>query len=185
MKRCSKCGVEKDLNKFGKLVRSKDGLKSACKICRNVDAKEYHKANKEKVAVTSKVYRDNNKEKEATRHKLYSEANKEKISENGKKHYQANPDKYYANNAKRRAAKLERIVSYANLKAIKDIYSDCVEINLAAKIAGCNEKFVVDHIIPLQGENVSGLHVENNLQIITATENLIKSNKFEQKGENI
>jgi 5-methylcytosine-specific restriction endonuclease McrA len=36
---------------------------------------------------------------------------------------------------------------------------------------------VVDHIVPLQGENVTGLHVEYNLQIITRAENTIKGNQ--------
>ena len=68
---------------------------------------------------------------------------------------------------KRRAAKLERTPPWVDHDAIKKIYENCPP------------GYHVDHIVPLQGTRVSGLHVPKNLQYLPATENLRKSNKFE------
>lgn len=69
--------------------------------------------------------------------------------------------------AKYRAKKYSASPLWANNKAIIKIYDECPK------------GFHVDHIIPLQGKNVTGLHVENNLQYLPAFDNRSKSNNFE------
>ena len=74
--------------------------------------------------------------------------------------------KHAARESIRRANKIQRTPKWADLERIRLIYLDCPE------------GYHVDHIIPLQGELVSGLHVPENLQYLTAGENLRKSNKY-------
>ena len=71
-----------------------------------------------------------------------------------------------SHNAKRRASKLQRTVPWADLKAIKQFYINCPK------------GYHVDHIVPLQGVNISGLHVLNNLQYLTKSQNSSKGNKW-------
>lgn len=73
---------------------------------------------------------------------------------------------YRARARKYNLAKAKRVPSWADLEKIKQIYVECPK------------GFHVDHIIPLQGELVSGLHVENNLQYLLPQDNLSKSNKY-------
>ena len=78
-----------------------------------------------------------------------------------------------AEGAKRRAAKIQQSPTWADQKEIKEIYKEAVLITKATGI-----KHEVDHIVPLRGKNVRGLHVASNLRIITASENRKKSNKL-------
>jgi hypothetical protein len=82
-------------------------------------------------------------------------------------HYNNNKEQYVANRARRRARELNALPSWADLDAIAEFYR--------VKPEG----FHVDHIIPLQGKLVCGLHTLNNLQYLTAFDNKSKSNKFE------
>jgi excisionase family DNA binding protein len=67
-----------------------------------------------------------------------------------------------------------RMAPWADAKAIRAIYADAQRMTRET-----GQPHHVDHVIPLQGEFVSGLHVHNNLQILTGTENSRKRNKFE------
>lgn len=92
----------------------------------------------------------------------YTEANRLR----SKKHYIYNKHYYILKSSKRRRLLYRAMPLWADLLKLKEIYTNCPE--------GCH----VDHIIPLQGKLVSGLHVESNLQYLSAKDNLIKGNKF-------
>ena len=122
----------------------------------------------------SKQYYENNKEKILKMHEEYDKQHPDAHLQATKKYYENNQHVRLAQNAKRRANLLQRIPLWADHDKIKAIYE---EAKYLESLDGIPRH--VDHIIPLCGENVSGLHVHTNLQILTADENMKKSNKFE------
>lgn len=74
--------------------------------------------------------------------------------------------------AARRAGLGKATPPWADRRAIKAIYADCM-----ARTQATGVPHEVDHIVPLKGEMVSGLHVHWNLRVITATANREKSNR--------
>jgi len=89
---------------------------------------------------------------------------------------QNNRDKSNAKEAKYRASKSRRMphwITEDHMKAIRSIYSQAKEMTQQTGIV-----HHVDHIVPLRGVNVSGLHVPWNLQILSMSENCSKSNRF-------
>lgn len=106
------------------------------------------------------------KDCDSARKHIYYESNKEKCNTASRNHYILNKEKYIAKNAKRRAIEIQAIPLWADLEKIEIFYINRPD--------GCH----VDHIIPLNSPLVCGLHVIDNLQYLTKTDNLKKSNKF-------
>lgn len=94
-------------------------------------------------------------------------ADPEKSKESHKKWRQANKDKTRLKSANERAVRLQRLPAWADRALIKEFYLNCPD------------GYHVDHIIPLRGKLVSGLHTIGNLQYLPAKENISKGNKFE------
>lgn len=154
-------------------------------------AKAYREANKEKIAAKEKEYRQANKEKIAERTKKYRQENLEKVTDMQKRYLKNNADKvlarqkrYRENNKplraalerKRQASKICRTPAW--LTESDKLRINCLYQLAAMRTRESGQEWNVDHIIPLRGKNVSGLHVPSNLRVITAVENRQKYNNF-------
>lgn len=172
MKTCTKCKISKDITEFGKHMVGKNGLRPRCKVCRRADGKAYRSANPEKVKASQKAYVKANPEKRKATCKAYREDNPEKVRASDKSWYASNPDKVNALTSKRRATKLNATPPWADLNKIAVLYKKAKELE---SITGL--KYHVDHVVPLRGATVCGLHVWENLQILEASLNISKGNR--------
>lgn len=93
MKKCKKCGIEKELTEFYKEKTTRDGFQTSCKMCHAEKEKEYYKNNKEQIAKRKKEYYKRNKERLLERQREYNKNNEEQKKECDKKYYENNKEK--------------------------------------------------------------------------------------------
>ena len=152
------------------------------KIKQRARQKKYAEKHKEKVKAAIKKWNSENKDKLNEASKNWYNRNKDsqefkdKNSKKTREWSAKNPDKVIEQSARKRATKLQRMPSW-----LTD--DDKWIISEFYRLAKDRTKFHgfewhVDHIIPLRGKNVSGLHVPSNLQVVEKQINLTKSNKF-------
>ena len=196
-KKCTGCKSEKPFSDFPKMARTKSGLNPRCKECVNKKNRDYYSAlpeekkqyladrklewsrsNPEKRAEEGRRYRakESAKEKAAERQKRFRRENPEASRLSGDQYRRRNLGKFAAKEAARRADIARRSLGGSFLKDIESFYIK------AAAMSEQGVSYHVDHIVPLRGETVSGLHVPWNLQVITAAENLAKSNHFKEEA---
>ena len=159
MKKCSTCKIFKETGMFGNSSGLKDGLRSQCKECESKTYKKYYTENRQKCINKTRKYRENNRKECLDRTKKWAKNN---------------PAKKNAIRAKYRAVKLNAALEGFD-KEIEEVYQMAKDLQWLSE-----EALHVDHIVPLQGKTVCGLHVPWNLQIITASKNQSKSNKLIQ-----
>lgn len=185
---CSTCNLEKSLDSFYKRNRKSDKYRSECIECGKSKAVEFDKQNPGSRKERLSKWRVENKEHFAKVKKVWASKNKDKIKAATTARLLKDPDyynkrnrHYYKNNKsymlwksrKYKSDVKQALPPWANIKAIADIYRTCTEISKNTGV-----KHHVDHIVPLKGKTVCGLHVENNLRVITAEENFSKSAKL-------
>jgi hypothetical protein len=191
MKLCTCCGVEKPLSEFYKRVDSPDGYRNDCKECKKQAVIKQYYANHDKGKLRLKIAHAN---KLGDNPNWYAE-NYAKI----KGASLAASKAYYAGNAEERKAK-QRAWSKVNrgtANALSKRYKlkkrnatpawlsefDLLAMKCKYQVAAMLNKhgvepWHVDHIVPIRGKDVCGLHVPWNLQVIPAKDNLSKGNRI-------
>ena len=195
-KKCTNCGEVKDLSLFSKRVASKDGFQSVCNSCKSeyrarnrgrilASAAEYRRTHKEEIAKGIKDWESRNPEKVKERWRRYEMNKKDHRRELRLKRYEENKleirkkAKEYIARDKEKWKAISRYHS-AMRKAL--VRGQKIANSYDAEIKEIYEKrpvgFEVDHIVPLKGNGVCGLHVPWNLQYLPAIENRKKSNRY-------
>lgn len=173
---CKKCVTLKNSDEFSKDRSSKSGLKGSCKACCSIAAKKWQSENREKLNEYRKDWRERNWSKNSDAKKESYARNRKNCLSRARKWQSANKEKEYARHSAKRAARLKAVPNWLS-ELDKWIISEIYNLSmLRTKITGI--KWHVDHIVPLQGNGVCGLHVPWNLRVIPAKENLAKGNKI-------
>ena len=175
MKLCRKCNrtLPATTEYFSVNRRIKCGLNSACKECDKARVAKHQKENPEIVAARQRKYRKENCDEINERRRNDNEENREKYREYEITKRKNNPEYHKDKSLKRHRDVKQATPSWADTDAIDKIYNEAKRVKEET-----GEDYTVDHIIPLNGENVCGLHVDYNLQLITRSENSKKSNAY-------
>jgi hypothetical protein len=197
-KTCTKCGEKKLIDLFYKRSDQVGKYASHCKACKR--AKDNAHASKPEIKALRAEYAKKRRADPVSRQKdhqtkaIYHRTDeyRAKKREEGRirrsdpkeverqraydlKRAKENPAYFSQKTRYRKAKKLQRTPSWLNSGhwfEMESIYKYC------AALRSIGFDYEVDHIVPLQGKNVSGLHVPWNLQLLTASENASKGNRF-------
>lgn len=134
---------------------------------------------REKARARQHAYRANNLDKSRMAVRAWQDNNREKTREIAKNWQRRNPQKAAAIRGARRARRLSATPPWLTPQHKAEIEQKYLLAKLHESVTGI--KWHVDHIVPLRGKKVCGLHVPWNLQVIPAKTNMEKHNKFEDE----
>ena len=188
-KACTRCREVKPAAGFFKDVRLRSGLSSKCNASNRAMNEDWKARNPDKWAASYTNWRQENPERvQQTKREHYQRtdgaargrarywANRDAERERQRQWAKENRARLSASCAAYFAARDQRTPPWADLGAISAIYAQ------AAGLRELGFDVHVDHVVPLRGRRVSGLHVLENLQIILAVENVAKGNRFDPES---
>ena len=162
LKTCSHCQATKPMDAFNKHPTARFGVSNKCRDCAKAYNKQHYRENADHYIDRSREWRLQNPERAQ---KLFNKSKRKlRAIDNSKK---------LAENALRVDYIKRATPPWANKFFIAEAYHIA---KVREKMFGI--KWHVDHIVPLRGKRVSGLHVESNLQVIPAQVNLKKHATF-------
>ncbi len=135
--------------------------------------KQWQQANKETVNERTRTWRKTQPESARRTHEKYYAANREQKLAFNRAWRKLNKAVVQQYGAKRRAMIKQAMPVWANVDDIIAVYKQSV---LRTQETGIPHH--VDHIVPLGGDTVCGLHVAWNLQVLEGAENMRKGNRF-------
>lgn len=173
MKTCRKCLKTKAETEFHVRRASPDGLAYKCRDCVNAYTKEWQARNPD----AFKAWSAENAEKRSTYNREWRKGKEGERSADYRRWRQANRASVVARMAARKKVVKQAMPAWADMEAIAKVYAEAARMTALTGI-----RHEVDHIYPLKGKTVCGLHVETNLQILTRSENARKKNKLPEQA---
>jgi hypothetical protein len=199
-KTCTKCGEFKPLAAFGKHKASAGGLRPVCRVCHCAINTKQRSERRAAMRPAKDAERQRIKQElmpvrraaAAERVRRWKETNREQDRTNARRRWATSRERLLAYHREYRKGfeernpglmrhwvqqyrqlKIQAVPAWADLEAIKEVY----EVAAAWNSIWGEDRVEVDHIAPLRGKNVCGLHVAQNLQIVRWQDNRAKGNR--------